>query len=624
MPCRSPKEPFWTEGTKVAVFSHENLCLTDKKLKALGYLNKYFWKYKVRFFSGIVFILVSTWFSLRPVDLLGQGLDFALFAAHHNLPSDEVNHILLLFGLEIIIHTLIFGFFLFLNRQTIIVMSRLIEYDLKNEVFAHYQKLDQAFYKRNNTGDLMNRISEDVSRVRMYIGPAVMYTITTVVTLVMTISFMLSHDVKMTLYVLAPLPVLTFSIYFVSDIINRKSLKVQSQLSLLSTRAQEAFSGIRVVKAFAHEEETQERFAGEAEEYRKRTMGLAKTESLFQPFMILLIGLSIILTIYIGGKEAINGKVSPGLIAAFVLFVIRLTWPIASLGWVTSLVQRAAASQERINEFLNTEPAISSPTPERLNLKGKIEFRNVSFVYPDSGIKALNNFSFTALPGESVAILGHTGSGKSTVAQLLLRLYDVESGQVLIDDKDIRGINLNEFRANTGYVPQEVFLFSDTIAENIRFNAQASGSANDDDAVKQAAKDAAIYANIMEFPEGFNTLVGERGVTLSGGQKQRISIARAIATHPKVLVFDDCLSAVDTETEEEILSNLQRIMKGKTTIIISHRVSSVRNADRIIIMEHGAVAEEGTHDSLLEKNGLYAALYKKQVEDLRNKNSTGL
>lgn len=604
-----------SEGTKVAVFSHENPSEFDRKLKALGYLNKYFWKYKVRFFSGIVFILVSTYFSLSPFDLLGSGLDFAGYAAEHNLPEAQVNTILMWYGLEIIGHTLIFGFFLFLNRQTIIVMSRLIEYDMKNEIFEHYQKLDQAFYKRNNTGDLMNRISEDVGRVRMYIGPAVMYTITTIVTLVMTTSFMLHQDVKLALCVLAPLPVLAITIYLVSNVINKKSLKVQSQLSLLSTRAQEAFSGIRVVKAFAHEKLTHERFANEAEEYRLRNLGLARTEALFQPFMMLLIGLSIILTVYIGGMDAISGKISVGTITAFVAFVIRLTWPIAALGWVTSLVQRAAASQERINEFLRTKPAISNPTEEALNLKGKIEFRNVSFVYPDSGIKALNNFSFTAQPGQSVAILGHTGSGKSTLAQVLLRLYDVNEGQVLIDDKDIREINLNEFRANTGYVPQEVFLFSDTIAENIRFNSVTER--NDDDAVKQAAKDAAIYSNIMEFPENFQTMVGERGVTLSGGQKQRISIARAIVAHPKLLVFDDCLSAVDTETEEEILTNLGRIMNGKTTIIISHRVSSVRNANHIIVMEHGSVAEEGTHDELIRKNGLYAELYKKQVDDLR-------
>lgn len=585
-------------------------------MKALFHLNKYFRKYKFRFISGIIFILISTWFSLRPVDLVGQGLDFAAFAVEHNLPKDEVSHILLMFGLEIIIHTLIFGFFLFLNRQTIIVMSRLIEYDMKNEVFEHYQNLDQGFYKRNNTGDLMNRISEDVSRVRMYTGPAVMYTITTLVTLVMTISFMLKADVKMTIYVLAPLPVLTFSIYFVSNLINRKSLKVQGQLSTLSTRSQEAFSGIRVVKAFAHENETQERFARDAEEYRKRNMSLAKTEALFQPFMMLLIGLSIILTIYIGGKEVHAGKVSVGLITAFVLFVIRLTWPIASLGWVTSLVQRAAASQERINEFLDTKPAVASATNEPMEFNGNVEFRDVSFTYPDSGITALKNFSFSAKAGQSVAILGHTGSGKSTVAQLLLRLYDPQSGNVFIDGKDIRNINLNAFRASTGYVPQDVFLFSDTIEENIRFNARKE-SQND---VEQAAKDAAIYSSIMDFPEGFKTMVGERGVTLSGGQKQRISIARAIVSHPKLLIFDDCLSAVDTETEEEILTNLRRIMNGKTTIIISHRVSSVRHADKIIVMEDGTIAEQGTHEELMHRNGIYRTLYDKQVSELQKKN----
>jgi ATP-binding cassette subfamily B protein len=587
-------------------------------LKALFYLNKYFWKYKIRFFSGIIFILISTWFSLRPVDLVGQGLDFAAFAVDHHLPGDEVSHILLMFGLEIILHTLIFGFFLFLNRQTIIVMSRLIEYDMKNEVFEHYQKLDQGFYKRNNTGDLMNRISEDVSRVRMYIGPAVMYTISTLVTLIMTISFMLKADVKMTFYVLAPLPVLTVSIYFVSNRINRKSLRVQGQLSTLSTRAQEAFSGIRVVKAFAHEYETQERFANEAEEYRSRNMSLAKTEALFQPFMMLLIGLSIILTIYIGGTEVHAGKVSVGLITAFVLFVIRLTWPIASLGWVTSLVQRAAASQERINEFLNTKPSVENTNNTPMEFRGNIEFRNVSFTYPDSGIVALKDFSFSANAGQSVAILGHTGSGKSTVAQLLLRLYDPQNGTVFIDGNDIRSINLNAFRASTGYVPQDVFLFSDTIEENIRFNSRKE--LNND--VEQAAKDAAIYSSIIEFPEGFKTMVGERGVTLSGGQKQRISIARAIVAHPKLLIFDDCLSAVDTETEEEILTNLRRIMNGKTTVIISHRVSSVRHADKIIVMEDGSIAEEGTHEQLMQRNGIYRKLYDKQVSELQKKTGT--
>ncbi|GAB4139086.1 MAG: ABC transporter ATP-binding protein [Bacteroidia bacterium] len=588
-------------------------------MKSLFYLNKYFKKYSFRFFGGIVFILISTWFSLRPVDLVGKGLDFAAFALHHHIPSEKVVHILLLFGLEIILHTLIFGFFLFLNRQTIIVMSRLIEYDLKNEIFSHYQQLDQTFYKRNNTGDLMNRISEDVGRVRMYLGPAVMYTISTLITLVMTITFMFKSDVKLSLYVLAPLPVLTVSIYFVSNWINQKSLRVQQQLSALSTHAQEVFSGIRVIKAFSREEAIQNKFDKEAEEYRLRNMSMAKTESLFQPFMQLLIGLSIILTIYIGGSETIAGKISIGTITAFVLFVIRLTWPIASLGWVTSLVQRAAASQERINEFLNTKPAISNPTNEPLHLKGKIEFKDVTFVYPDSRITAIDKLSFKVDPGQSVAFIGKTGSGKSTIAQLLLRLYDVNSGQILIDDKDIRSINLDELRDKTGYVPQEVFLFSETIAGNIGFSTHNEKELKEHrEAIIQAAKDAAVYSNIMEFPEQFETMVGERGVTLSGGQQQRISIARALLKEPILLVFDDCLSAVDTETEDLILSNLKRIMKGKSTVIISHRVSSVRQCDTIIVLDEGKVAEQGTHDELISRGGIYCELYKKQVEELKN------
>jgi ATP-binding cassette subfamily B multidrug efflux pump len=587
-------------------------------LKALGYLNKFFWRYRLRFFSGIIFILVSTYFSLRPVDLVGQGLDFAKFAVQHNLPRAATLHILLLFGMEIILYTLAYGFFLFLNRQTIIVMSRLIEYDMKNEVFDQYQQLDQKFYKTNNTGDLMNRISEDVGRVRMYIGPAVMYATTTLITLVMTIYFMFRADLTLSFYVLAPLPVLAFSIYYVSNLINKKSLKVQQQLSLLSTSSQETFSGIRVVKAFTREENIQERFTEESDEYMRRNMSLAKTEALFQPFMMLLIGLSIILTIFIGGSQAINGSISVGMITSFVLFVIRLTWPIASLGWVTSLVQRAAASQQRINEFLQTKPNITNPTSEPLYLKGKIEFNNVSFVYPDSGVTALNGLTFKVEPGQSVAFIGRTGSGKSTIAQLMVRLFDLTSGEIKIDDKDIHKINLDELRDRTGYVPQEVFLFSETIAGNIGFSAHDLREIENNRAdIEQAAKDAAVYSNIMEFPQQFDTMVGERGVTLSGGQQQRISIARAILKQPQILIFDDCLSAVDTETEDEILGNLRRIMNGKTTVIISHRVSSVRYADEIIVLDNGKVVEQGTHNSLLEQNGVYRELYKKQVEELK-------
>lgn len=587
-------------------------------MKALGYLNKFFWKYKLRFFSGLLFISISTWFSLLPVGLVGKGLDFASEASRLGIPREKVVHVLLLYGAEIILYTLAYGFFLFLNRQTIIVMSRLIEYDMKNEVFDQYQRLDQSFYRKNNTGDLMNRISEDVGRVRMYTGPALMYATTTLITLVMTVYFMFRSDVRLSLYVLAPLPVLTLSIYYVSNLINRKSMKVQEQLSLLSTHAQETFSGIRVVKAFTREENIQSRFDKEAGEYRKRNMALARTEALFMPFMQLLIGLSIILTVFIGGSEAIDGKVSVGLITAFILYVIRLTWPIASLGWVTSLVQRAAASQQRINEFLRIKPAIVNPTSETLDLKGRIEFRNVNFVYEHSGTRALNNLSFVVEPGESIAFIGRTGSGKSTIAQLMVRLFDPSSGEILIDGKDIRKINLDQLRDRTGYVPQEVFLFSETIAGNIGFSAHDLRELEKNrDAIEQAAKDAAVYANIMEFPDKFDTVVGERGVTLSGGQQQRISIARAILKQPQMLIFDDCLSAVDTETEDEILGNLRRIMKGKTTVIISHRVSSVRNADKIIVLDDGNVVEEGSHQALLDKKGTYWELYKKQIEDLQ-------
>jgi ATP-binding cassette subfamily B multidrug efflux pump len=587
-------------------------------VKALAHLNKFFWKYKARFFSGLLFICLSTYFITSSVDLIGHGLDFAKFASEHHLERSKVVKILLWYGLEIILYTLAYGFFLFLNRQTIIVMSRLVEYDMKNEIFEQYQKLDQKFYKTNNTGDLMNRISEDVGRVRMYVGPAVMYTTTTMITLVMTIFFMFRTDVVFSLYVLAPLPVLAFSIYKVSNIINKKSLKVQQQLSMLSTSSQETFSGIRVVKAFSREEQIQQRFEDESNEYMMRNMSLAKTESLFQPFMMLLIGMSILLTIFIGGTKAIEGEISVGMITSFVLFVIRLTWPIASLGWVTSLVQRAAASQERINEFLRTEPSVKNPTKEALNLKGKIEFENVSFTYPESGVIALNGLTFTVEPGSSVAFIGRTGSGKSTIAHLMVRLFDVSSGEIKIDGKPIDKINLDELRDRTGYVPQEVFLFSETIAGNIGFSAHDLREIDSNrDAIEQAAKDAAVYHNIMEFPEKFDTLVGERGVTLSGGQQQRISIARAILKRPQILIFDDCLSAVDTETEDEILGNLRRIMNGKTTVIISHRVSSVRYADQIIVLEEGKVVESGNHASLLEKNGVYRELYKKQVEDLK-------
>lgn len=589
-------------------------------MKSLAYLNKFFWKYKLRFFSGILFISASTYFLTASVSFLGRGLDFAKFAAEHQLNKAQTVHVLMLFGLEIFYYTLAYGFFLFLNRQTIIVMSRLIEYDMKNEVFEHYQKLDQSFYKTNNTGDLMNRISEDVGRVRMYTGPAVMYTTTTIITLVITIYFMFQENVSYSLFVLAPLPILSFVIYYVSNLINKKSLNVQKQQSLLATSAQETFSGIRVVKAFSREENIHEQYTKHSNKYLKLNMELSKTDALFAPFMMLLIGVSITLAVYMGGKEAIDGRISVGTITVFVLYVIRLTWPIASLGWITSLTQRAAASQQRINEFLDIKPNITNPTNEPLQLAGKIEFKNVSFVYPDSGIMALKNISFTVEQGKSIAFIGRTGSGKSTIAALLVRLFDVSSGEIKIDNKLINKINLDDLRNQTGFVPQEVFLFSETIKGNIGFSVNNLNSIETNhEVIIQAAKDAAIYSNIMEFPQQFETMVGERGVTLSGGQQQRISIARAILKQPQLLIFDDCLSAVDTSTEDEILGNLRRIMKAKTTVIISHRVSSVRNADQIIVLDNGEMVESGTHNSLLKFNGVYRNLYKKQVEELKNK-----
>ncbi len=578
---------------------------------SLKHINKYFYKYRLRLLLGIGFVAISNFFAVYSVTFVRDAIDYIKYVNKIDINNADAYTRLLYFGGLIVGLALVSGFFLFLMRQTIIVMSRLIEYDLKNEIYGHYQKLDIAFYKRNNTGDLMNRISEDVSRVRMYIGPAIMYIVNTIITFALTIVVMVHVDVKLTLYVLLPLPFLAISIYYVSNTINKKSTKVQEQLSNITTQSQEAFSGIRILKAYGREEYSVNEFEKQSIEYRKRTMGLVKIESLFQPFMILLIGLSTIFTIYIGGMQAIAGKISYGNIAEFVVYVNRLTWPIASLGWVTSLIQRAAASQTRINEFLHTPPEIISNSTATEVIKGDIEFKNVSFTYPDSGIKALDNISFFIKEGTSLAIIGRTGSGKSSIANLICRLFDVDSGEILIDNKNIKGHNLSSLRNQTGYAPQEVFLFSDNIAHNIAFSTDKNKQTNE--AIEQAAKDAAIFTNIVSFPEKFETIVGERGITLSGGQKQRISIARAIIKQPQLLIFDDCLSAVDTETEEEILNNLKQVMKGKTSIIISHRISSVKNTDNIIVLDHGQIVEQGKHVTLIEKQGAYYELYKMQL-----------
>jgi ATP-binding cassette subfamily B multidrug efflux pump len=580
-------------------------------LKSLKHINKYFLKYKWHLLLGVVFVGISNYFAVKSVTYVKEAIDFA--EKNKNGDMDAAHTQLLYFGGLIIGLAIISGFFLFLMRQTIIVMSRLIEYDLKNEIYVHYQQLDISFYKRHNTGDLMNRISEDVSRVRMYIGPAIMYILNTLITFFMTIFYMIDINGKLTLYVLSPLPFLVISIYYVSQSINKKSTDVQEQLSAITTQAQEAFSGIRVLKAYGREKHSETNFEKESLEYRKRNMGLVKTEALFQPFMILLIGLSTIFTIYQGGMLVIAGKITYGHIAQFVIYVSRLTWPIASLGWVTSLIQRAAASQTRINEFLHTASAIQNTAAAPTTIEGKIVFDKVSFTYPDSGIQALNNVSFTVKQGSSLAIIGKTGSGKSTIANLICRLYDTDTGHILIDDKDIKTHHLYGLRRQLGYVPQEVFLFSDTIAHNIAFSMDAQKQ--EKEVVVQAAKDAAIYDNIMQFPEKFDTVVGERGITLSGGQKQRISIARAIIKKPQILILDDCLSAVDTETEEEILSAVNQKMKSTTSIIISHRVSSVKNADHILVMEGGKIIEQGNHQDLMKYEKTYFQLFNMQLLD---------
>lgn len=523
--------------------------------------------------------------------------------------QDIDNSIFFKYGLTIIGLALVSGLFMFLMRQTIIVMSRHIEYDQKNELYNHYQSLDISFFKKHSTGDLMNRITEDVGKVRMYTGPAIMYLVNTIVTVITVLVFMLSVNTELTLMVFLPLPILSIVIYKVSDLINKRSNKVQQELSNLTSHAQESFSAIRVIKAYAQETFFGKKLDEKSETYKQENLKLARIESYFQPVMALMIGTSIMITIWYGGYLVMQKKIEAGNIPEFIMNVYRLTWPFASLGWVTSLVQRAAASQERINEFLDTKPAIVN-SPEGLKtVDGDIEFKNVSFVYPETGIKALKNISFHLKKGQTLGITGPVGSGKSTIAQLLSRFYDTSDGEILIDGKKISGFDVTHLRKNTGVVPQEVFLFSDSIANNIAFG---NPKKTDRSSIENAAKDACVYDNIMMFPEQFETVVGERGITLSGGQKQRISIARAIINKPRILVFDDCLSAVDTETESIILNNLRRIMDGKTSVIISPRLSSIRQADIILYMKDGEIIEKGSHEELLAQKGHYHDLFELQ------------
>lgn len=516
--------------------------------------------------------------------------------------------------------SLISGFFLFLMRQTIIVMSRLIEFDLKNEIYSHYQKLDFTFYKKNATGDLMNRISEDVSQVRMYLGPGIMYSINLVALSILIITQMVKISPYLTVFVLIPLPVMSFLIYKVSSKMNLMSKNVQVEQSMLSTLAQETFAGIRVVKAYSREKEAHEKFNTTAEQYKTKSMKMVVFNAFFMPTIVFLIGLSTLLTIYIGGKLTYNHSISIGGIVAFIFFVNKLTWPFASIGWVTSINQRAAASQTRINEFLMTEPMIKNTSNDTFDFDGNIEFKNVSFTYENSGITALKNISFTLKKGETLGIIGRTGSGKTTILNLLMRQLDVDSGELCIDGKNIKSINLDQFRGQTGIVPQDVFLFSDTIANNVKFgsNDPAIGL----DRVIECTKKAHVYDNIIAFPDQFETLLGERGVNLSGGQKQRISIARALIRDPKLLLLDDCLSAVDTETEEIILNHLKEEFKQRTSIIVSHRISSIRHANKLIVIDDGTIIESGTHETLLALNGVYAEMYTKQLADENDLNQT--
>ncbi|MCH7513401.1 MAG: ABC transporter ATP-binding protein [Bacteroidetes bacterium] len=588
-------------------------------MKELSYLNKYFFKYKYYFLSGILFIIISNVFQIIPAQLVRRALDLvveniALYKGFQGLEIQKTFYgifagSIFFYAILILIMALLRGGFLFLVRQTLIVMSRHIEYDLKNEIYNQYQILPLSFYRKNSTGDLMNRISEDVSRVRMYLGPSIMYGLNLFILFLILIPYMISINPKLTLYTLVPLPILSICIYYVNNIINKRSEEIQKSLSGLSTFVQEAFSGIRVIKSFVRENDMITKFEMSSNEYKYKSLKLTSVDALFFPIIMALIGLSTVLVVYIGGNQVINGTASFGNIAEFIIYVNLLTWPVASLGWITSIIQRAAASQKRINEFLKIKPDITSGKAIKKEIKGGVTFKSVSFVYPDTGIKALTDVSFSLKPGESLAIIGTTGSGKSTIANLICRMYDPTSGIILIDDTDLKDLDLSAYRSQLGYVPQDVFLFSESIYNNISF-----GSVNlESEDIIQAARDADLYDNVQQFPDGFNTRIGERGITLSGGQKQRISIARAITRKPRILILDDALSAVDTKTENTILESMEKIMKDRTTIIISHRISSAKLANRIIVLHDGRIIQKGTNESLLAREGTYKDLYEKQL-----------
>jgi ATP-binding cassette subfamily B protein len=586
-------------------------------MKQLFTLNHYFFKYKFHFLLGLLFVTGSNYFGVLIPQKIRQALDLVqdkiknfkiLEGSEKEVLYNELTHALIIFSVTVVAFMILKGILMFYMRQTIIVMSRLIEYDMRKEIFRHISTLDQSFFKTYKTGDIMARISEDVSKVRNYLGPGVLYAVNMVTLFVMTIYAMLQVDVTLTIYALLPLPLLSISIYYVSKLINTKSTAIQQQLSVLNSTAQETYSGIRVVKSYVKEDQFAGYFSDQSEEYKKRALSLAMVEAWFQPLMILLIALSTLLVVYVGGLQVFEGKLTAGNIAEFILYVNMLTWPVTSIGWIASVVQEAEASQKRINELYDIKSTIHNINTSEYDLKGDVEFKNVTYIYPDTGVKALDNVSFKVKAGQKLAVYGKTAAGKSTIGDLLFRIFDVTEGEILIDGKNIKDHNLELLRQKMGYVPQDTFLFSDTIAANIAFGVEKA----DEQTIQQYAENSAVHDDIIRLPKGYESLIGERGVTLSGGQKQRIAIARAFMKNPQLMILDDTLSAVDSNTEQKISQYFLKALEGKTAIVITHRANNLLDYDKIIVLDNGKLSEEGTHESLIKENGFYASIFEQQ------------